>query len=121
MAISFALVGFGISGLVTGFSTIGIILGLSIGAFLGYFVAGLKQAQGNILQQTFIGMGSLAGKSLSEIKDKAGEPSSMSACKIASTDKLGILYTWTKANYSITLLFDENDTCIGVNQEVNYK
>lgn len=118
MAIAFAIIGFGVAGFATEFSGIGIILGLGIGAFVGYFVAGLTQAKGNLLQQDFVAMGNLAGKSLTEIKEKVGEPSALSACKVAKTDKPGTLYTWAKAPYSITLLFDEDNICIGVNQEI---
>lgn len=121
MAIAFAIIGFGVAGFATEFSGIGIILGLGIGAFVGYFVAGLTQAKGNLLQQDFVAMGNLAGKSLDEIKAKVGEPSAMSACKVAKTDKSGTLYTWAKAPYSITLLFDENNICLGVNQEITGK
>lgn len=118
MAIGFALIGLGVAGFATGFSTVGIICGLGLGAFIGYFVAGLTSAKGNLLQQDFIAMGNLAGKTLDEIKAKVGEPNAINACTVADTGKPGSLCTWTSAPYSITLLFDENNICLGVNKEI---
>lgn len=121
MAIAFALIGLGIAGFITEFSTVGIICGLCLGAFIGYFVAGLYTAKGNLLQQDFIAMGNLAGKTLEEIKSKVGEPNTINACTVANTGKHGSLCTWSNAPYSITLLFDENNVCLGVNQEITGK
>ena len=118
MAIAFALIGLGIAGFATEFSMVGIICGLGFGAFIGYFVAGLTSAKGNLLQQDFISMGNLAGKTLDEIKAKVGEPNAINACTVADTGKPGSLCTWTSSPYSITLLFDENNTCLGVNKEI---
>lgn len=118
MAIAFALIGLGIAGFISEFSTVGIIGGLCFGAFIGYFVAGLASAKGNILQQDFIAMGNLVGKTLDEIKAKVGEPNVISACTVAVTGKPGSLCTWTSAPYSITLLFDDENKCLGVNNEV---
>ena len=134
MAIGFALIGLGVAGFATGFSTVGIICGLGLGAFIGYFVAGLTSAKGNLLQQDFISMGNLAGKTLDEIKAKVGEPNAINACTVADTGKPepnainactvadtgkpGSLCTWTSSPYSITLLFDENNICLGVNKEI---
>ena len=118
MAIAFALIGLGIAGFATEFSMVGIICGLGFGAFIGYFVAGLTSAKGNLLQQDFIAMGNLAGKILDEIKAKVGEPNAINACTVAATGKPGSLCTWSNSPYSITLLFDENNICLGVNKEI---
>lgn len=118
MAIGFATIGLGVAGFVTGFSTVGVICGLGIGAFIGYFVAGFATAKGNLLQQDFIAMGNLAGKTLDEIKAKVGNPNTINACTVANSGKPGSLCTWTSAPYSITLLFDENNMYLGVNKEI---
>ena len=118
MAISFALIGLGIAGFATEFSTVGIMCGLGFGTFVGYFVAGLTSAKGNLLQQDFIAMGNLAGKTLDEIKAKVGNPNAITACTVADTGNPGSLCTWSNAPYSITLLFDENNICLGVNKEI---
>ena len=118
MAIAFALIGFGIAGFTTEFSTIGIVLGICIGGFVGYFIAGLTEAKGNMLQQNFIAMGSLVDKSLDEIVAKVGQCNSFQTVNITDrNNEQGYFYTWTADNYSITLLFDSNKKCIGVNSE----
>lgn len=121
MAASFALIGLGVAGFIFEFSGISIILGLCIGGFVGYFFAGLNQAKGIVLQQDFVSMGTLVGKTLDEIKSKAGEPSEFSACTVGDTGNPGSLHTWSQAPYSITLLFDENNICLGVNREITGK
>lgn len=118
MAISFALIGFGVAGIFSEFSPIGIMCGLGIGTLIGYFFAGLMTAPGTMLQQDFIAMGTLAGKTLDEIKEKVGAPNAIQSCTVAETGKSGSLCTWSKLPYSITLLFDENNICIGVNKEI---
>lgn len=118
MAISFALIGLGIGGFLSGFSMVGILCGMFFGVFIGYFVAGLTTAKGNLLQQDFIAMGNLVGKTLDEIKQKVGEPNAINACTVADTGKPGTLCTWTSAPYSITLLFDQDNNCLGVNEEI---
>lgn len=118
MAMAFALIGFGLAGLLSEFSAVGIICGMGFGAFIGYFVAGLATAGGNALQQDFIAMGNLQGKTFDEIKAKVGAPNAIQSCTVADTGKNGSLCTWSKLPYSITLLFDENNVCPGVNKEV---
>ena len=118
MAISCALVGLGIAGLTTEFSKVWMICGLGFGLFIGYFIAGLLMAKGNILHEDFIAMGTLTGKTLDEIKAKVGAPDATTACTVAETGKAGSLCTWAKNPYRITLLFDENNVCLGVNNEI---
>lgn len=118
MAISCALVGLGIAGFATEFSKVGVMCGLGFGLFIGYFIAGLLTAKGNILHEDFIAMGTLTGKTLDEITAKVGAPNAITSCTVAETGKPGSLCTWTKNPYSITLLFDENNVCLGVNNEI---
>ena len=119
MAIAFATIGLGVAGFMTDFSTEGIIIGMCFGAFIGYFVAGLATAKGNLLQKDFVEMGNLAGKTLDEIKAKVGAPNAIAACTVADTGNPGTLCTWASDPYSITLLFDENNICLGVNREIS--
>lgn len=118
IAIGCALVGLGIAGLTTEFSKVGTMCGLGFGLFIGYFIAGLLTAKGNILREDFIAMGNLRGKTLDEITAKVGAPSAITSCTVAETGKPGSLCTWAKSPYSITLLFDENNVCLGVNNEI---
>jgi hypothetical protein len=102
-------------------SWLGIIAFLCLGGFIAIVINSAGKAKGKILQQDFIKMGNLVGLSLAEIKAKVGEPNGMSACKVADTGENGTLYTWAQNPYSITLLFDENNKCLGVNQEIVLK
>lgn len=118
MAIAFALIGLGIAGFTSDFSVIFIILGLCIGGFVGYFVAGLTQAKSNLLQKDFVSMGNLVDKSLDEIVSKVGQYNSFKTVSITDrNNEQGFFYTWKTDNYSITLFFDSNKKCIGINSE----
>lgn len=121
-AIAFAIIGSGVGGFIMaeseGHSFIPVIIGLCLGAFVGYFFTGLRQAKGNILQQNFQKLGDLRGKQLSEIESKVGTHNSFKSCTITDRNNApGYLYTWLENNYSITLLFDADNNCIGVNSE----
>lgn len=116
-AVIFAIIGLIVAGLITEFSAANLICGLCFGTFAGYFIAGLTKAKGNILHEDFVALGNLRGRTLQEIKDKVGPPNTMQSCTAAETGRPGVLYTWASDPYSITLLFDENDICLGVNKE----
>ena len=119
MAAAFALIGFGLSTFVSGVSVASVALGIGFGAFAGYFFAGLLTSKGTLLKQDFIAMGELRGKTLDEIKQKVGAPKATFSCTAAETGKPGTLCTWQEPTYSITLLFDENNVCLGVNKEIS--
>ena len=119
MAAAFALIGFGLSTFIAGMNITAIIIGIGFGAFAGYFFAGLLTAKGTILKEDFIAMGELRGKTLDEIKQKVGAPKATFSCTAAETGRPGTLVTWAEPSYSITLLFDENNVCLGVNREIS--
>lgn len=119
MAAAFALIGFGLSTLIAGVSVASVVLGIGFGAFAGYFFAGLLTSKGTLLKQDFIAMGELRGKTLDEIKQKVGAPKATFSCTTAETGRPGTLCTWQEPSYSITLLFDENNVCLGVNKEIS--
>lgn len=99
-------------------SWLAIIGFICLGGFLAFFLNGLKNAKGNLLQQEFVKLGDLRNKSLDEIVGKVGVQTSFQPCTITDRDnEQGFFYTWTANNYSITLLFDSNKKCIGVNSE----
>jgi hypothetical protein len=100
---------------------LGTIAFILLGAFIGIVINSSQKAKGTLLQQDFIKMGNLVGLSLDEIKRRVGEPSGMTACTVAATGRSGALYTWAQYPYSITLLFDENNKCLGVNKEMTIK
>ena len=70
------------------------------------------RGRGKQLQQNFISLGNLQGKSLAEITAVCGNPTSVSY----RNDGVKI-YQWMAAGYHIVLLFDQNDICLGVSSE----
>lgn len=122
IAIACGIVGSGIGGFIMAdsgdFSVIPIIIGLCIGAFIGYFIAGLISAKSTILQENFQKLGDLRGRTLSEIEENVGVHNSFKSCTITDRNNTpGYLYTWIERNYVITLLFDADNKCLGVNSE----
>ena len=82
---------------------------------IGYAVmSAAVRVPGNALQQKFVDLGTLKGKSLSEITSVVGSPNSVST--MAGGTKL---CQWMATGYHISLLFDENDICLGVNHETS--
>lgn len=84
-----------------------------IGGLIWFLISSaLVKAPGNLLQQRFVSLGVLKGKTLFEIQKACGNPSSV------STTAEGIkVYQWMATGYHIVLLFDENDICLGVSSE----
>lgn len=82
----------------------GIILFLILGAAV--------RIPGNTLRQKFVALGTLKGKTFTEIKNACGAPSSVSSMANGKT-----LRQWMATGYHIALIFDENDVCQGVSHE----
>lgn len=84
-----------------------------VGGLIWYFITtAAVKAPGNLLQQKFVKLGVLKGKTLAEIESVCGTPNS------TSVDANGIkIYQWMATGYHIVLLFDENDICLGVSSE----
>lgn len=72
----------------------------------------IVRAGGNLLQRKFINLGTLQGKTYNEIVAVVGSPNSVSS----SADG-GKICQWLQTGYHISLLFDNNDICLGVNHE----
>ena len=68
--------------------------------------------RGRQLQQKFVSLGVLQGKSLAEIQAVCGNPTSISY----RADGVKV-YQWIAAGYHIVLLFDKDDICLGVSSE----
>ena len=121
LALAFGLIGAGIMGYINAGSDMFLLksaIGLGFGMVIGYFVAGLIKAKSTMLQQDFKKLGNLRGRSLDEIVNAVGTYKSFQSCTITDRDNApGYLYTWTEDFYSITLLFDAEKICIGVNSE----
>lgn len=79
---------------------------------IGIISTAIVKVPGKVLQQKFIKLGTLKGKTLNEIQSACGAPS------YVSYGEDGVkIYQWAAAIYQIVLLFDENDICLGVSSE----
>ncbi len=78
---------------------------------LGAIIKACTTTPSQELNNKFVGMGTLAGKSYSEIVSVVGEPNSKDC--IGDT----ILCQWIQPAYHIGLLFDANWICLGVSNE----
>lgn len=83
--------------------------GLVLFILTGFFV----KIPGYILNQRFCSLGTLTGKSLKEIVAKVGGPQSVSAMGDGT-----ILRQWQATGYHIALLFDKDDICLGIANEI---
>lgn len=101
--------------------SIAVILGLGLGGFIGFFIGALQQVKPTPLQEKFQNLGNLVGMSISDIENKCGAHTTSKTCNITDRDnEQGFLYVWSDGIYTITLLFDNNLKCIGVNNETRY-
>lgn len=84
-----------------------------VGGLLWWIISSLiVKAPGNMLQQKFINLGTLKGKTYKQIENTCGVPSSV------SYGNNGVkICQWMATGYHIVLLFDENDICLGVSSE----
>lgn len=84
-----------------------------VGGIIWFLIStAMVKAPGTLLQQKFVNLGTLKGKTLSQITNACGNPSS-----ISTTSNGTKVYQWISTGYHIVLLFDENDICLGVSSE----
>jgi hypothetical protein len=88
-----------------------IALALIGGLVIFGIISALVKAPGNRLQQQFVSLGQLPGKTKAEIIAAVGQPSSMSA-----TADGKVLLQWISTGYHIALLFD-GESCLGITHE----
>lgn len=91
----------------------------TIGGLILYALtnAGVR-APGHSLNKKFVSLGNLKGKSLKEITDVCGNPSSYSTSIGADGNPIKIIQ-WMATGYHIVLLFDSNDICLGISSETS--
>lgn len=95
------------------------IIGPIIGGIILYLIIHVAvKAPGTLLQTKFSMLtkdtnGVIAGKTLEEIVKACGQPSAVSAMGDGKT-----LRQWQSTGYHIALLFDENDVCLGISNEI---
>ena len=103
-----------------------IVWGTAIGSSLGYFIhkmGGLvKSFKSMLFHRRFAKLGILRGLTLSHITRAVGAYTSARPAVITDMDNApGTFYTWARSHYAITLLFDQNDVCLGISNEIkNY-
>lgn len=85
----------------------------TLGGIILYLIIHIAvRAPGASLQYKFSKLGTLKGKTLSEIERTCGKPNSISA--MGNGQKL---CQWLSTGYHISLLFDSNNICLGVSSE----
>ena len=77
---------------------------------IGLMIWGARKTFGNGLQKKFIRINPLKGKTYDQITQAVGLPNSYVLNK----------KTWSRGGYSITLLFDDDDVCLGVISEFKF-
>lgn len=84
------------------------------GIFLYLIIHILVRTPGMSLQSKFAKLGTLTGKTLSEIERTCGKPNSISA--MGNGEKL---CQWMSTGYHICLIFDSKNICLGVSSEIS--
>jgi hypothetical protein len=85
---------------------------LIAGLILFVVIGALVRAPGKVLQQKFVRLGTLKGKTRVAIVAVVGPPSAQSG-----TPDGGQLLQWMATGYHIALIFDANGICQGVSHE----
>ena len=87
----------------------------SVGGLIMYLITSAAvKAPGNALQNNFVKLGVIKGKTLNEIISACGQPSAVSALGDGRR-----LYLWQATGYHIALIFDENNICEGISSEIS--
>lgn len=81
-------------------------------SFFGIIQMLVKQP-GSTLNRNFASLGILEGKTLEEITTACGSPNAVSTLPDEK-----VLYQWQALGYHISLLFDENNICMGVTKYI---
>lgn len=88
------------------------ILPLLGGIILYLIISVAVRSGGAMLNKKFVDLGTLKGKSYTEIEKAVGKPNSISSVKDGKT-----IRQWLRTGYHIALIFDENDICEGVSHQ----
>lgn len=97
------------------------IVAIIVAVVLGFIMiptAGMDigQTPSQALNQKFVSLGTLTGKTLAEIEPVVGLANSTSSL-IGANGEPQILRQWIEPAYHICLLFDANGICLGVSSE----
>lgn len=83
---------------------------------LGVIIKACTKTPSQSLNEKFVSLGTLTGKTLSEIESAVGIANSSSSI-INDNGKTVYVYQWLQPAYHIVLLFDKNKVCLGVQSE----
>lgn len=72
------------------------------------------KAPGKILRNKFASLGTLKGRTYKEIEETCGKPSAVTAMGNGT-----VLKQWQATSYTVALLFDAEDICLGVSSEIS--
>ena len=76
----------------------------------------VAKGRGPVLKVNFRKLGTLRGKTLADVMHGCGAPGKTEIAKDKAGNQVKIC-TWSMETYSITLVFDHNDVCLGVSSE----
>jgi hypothetical protein len=85
-------------------------------AILVFIISAATKTQSQTLNEKFVSLGKLSGKTLQEIESVVGVANSVSSTIGAGGETI-FIYQWIQTAYHIVLLFDENKICLGVSSE----
>lgn len=86
--------------------------------FVGYVIYNLLFLPKLVLNRKFAKLGNVIGRTLAEIEQVVGPHSSSQKVHITNMDNApGFVYTWQRDDYVVSLLFDEHDICLCVDEE----
>lgn len=89
-------------------------LGWIVAAFLaGVVITAFLFSRRRTLRERFVAMGSLVGREYAQIAAEV-KTSPQSTIREANGQTLR---AWAEGNYFVSLLFDQNDKCLGVMEE----
>jgi hypothetical protein len=98
------------------------IIGVSAGVFIGYFIGALLQQYkrgGYVLVKKISKLNPLAGKNIKDVISAVGGYSSKQSVRLTDrNDEIGSYYTFKDGEYELILLVGADDIIIGIKKEV---
>ncbi len=92
----------------------GFVLSIIIAASVSASISASVREPGETLNEKFVELGTLTGKTYEEIVDACGNPNAISSLPYGKR-----LCQWQATGYHIALIFDKDDICEGVSSEIS--
>ena len=93
---------------------IGIIGGL---VFFFFFIRAMKMPS-DTLQKKFISLGNIIGKTYQEIAAVVGLANAESP-SVTADGEPATVRQWFRTDYNVSLVFDQNNICVGKSQDIS--